>query len=254
MPGNPNRASKRRRRTGPPAMGVNVQNHVNAIVKANGIISPEPPMFGVSHHYVQRFRFVISFDVVAYPINPSDFANLLLVALEDSSPGTAVSAAPIYTRFLLKSVEIWALPTSLTAPVTVTLTPQNSGTTSANSEVTLSDTPKSIDRYAYVRYRPKLTSPIGQYQNQTTSGGAIRISAPATSICDVVMHAWVCNGETPALVSVFVPTVAVGQQPSVSTGQVFLSALDPSSTGQSIFIPQGYANVISDLVDPTPRP
>jgi len=229
------------------------QAQVNAIVRASTIVNPEPPMFQPSHHYVQKFRFTSQLPVESYPINPSDLANLLLVAMEDIvGVSQAFSAAPVYTRYLLKKVEMWALPTSLTAPVTLILSPQNSGTTSVNTEQTLSDTSKSIDRYAYVKYKPRLTSPIAQYQTQTSTGGGFRITCPGTTVVDVTLHVWVCNGEQPDLTSIWIG--ASGPAAAISAGAVFLAALDPSATGTSIFFPVGYLNPYTNYSDPTPRP
>jgi len=227
------------------------QTQINAIIKAEKIVNPEPPTFEVSHHYNQRFRFIVQSDVVAYPLNPSDFANLLLVALEDFTGG-AQNAAPVYTRYLFKSMEMWALPTSLAAPVTLVLTPQNVGTTVVNTERTLTDTSKSIDRYAYVKYKPKMTSPIGQYQSQASTGGGIRITCPGSTIIDVVLHVWICNGEVPPTVEIFYSTI--GSPPTIDAGQVFLAALDPSSTGTSLILPVAYANPYVNTDFPTPRP
>lgn len=143
---------------------------------------------------------------------------------------------------------MWAIPSTLAAPVTLVLTPQNVGTTSVNTERTLTDSSHSIDRYAYVRYRPKIDSPIYQYQSQNSTSGAIRIDAPAGTIVDVTLHVWIANGETPTAVTVF------SNVSSIDQGQVFLSALDPSPTGSSIFAPLGYVNVINDVETPTARP
>lgn len=228
------------------------QTQINAIIKANMVIAPEPPMHQASHHYVQRFRFTSQQDLSTYPINPADFANLLLTAAQDFVDG-ANAAYPVYTRFLFKKMEMWAIPSSLAAPVTVILTAQNSGTTSANSETTISDTSKSIDRYAYVKLKPKLTSPLAQYQNQDTLGGAIRLTCPAGTIIDVTLHVWICNGEYPTPTSIFyASTPPLGYRPSV--GQVFLAALDPSDTGTSLILPVDYVNPYNNNSVPTPRP
>jgi len=249
---NPPRVSRRSRRNGRGNRNkVAEQVQINAIVKANAAVNPEPPTFEVSHHYVQRFRFVSQAEVTAYPINPSDFADLLLVASEASTPGSSFISYPVYTRFKLKFIEMWALPTSLAAPVTLVLTPQNVGTTTVNTERTLTDTSKSIDRYAYVKYKPKIDSPIYQYQSQDSTSAGVRLSCPAGTIVDVVLHVWIANGEVPDSVTLFSPAGTGG---NIAAGQVFLSALDPSPTGSSLFPPVGYANAISDTVTPTPRP
>lgn len=229
------------------------QTHANAIIRANKVIAPEPPTHQASHHYVQRFRFTTQANLSTYPINPADFANLLLVALEDFAANSGNLCAPVYTRFLFKSMEMWAIPSSLAAPVTLILTPQNVGTTSVNTESTISDTSKSIDRYAYVRYRPKITSPIAQYQSQDSTSAGVRITCPAGTIIDLVLHVWICNGEIPTQPLIYYDTTSPIPYAPVA-GQVFLAALDPSPTGKSLILPVDYVNPYDNSAVPTPRP
>lgn len=241
MSSNPQAKSRRRSR-----VNRNQQStQVGALVKASKLMNPKPPSFDASHHYVQRFRFVCTLPVTEYPINPSDFANLLAVVTGTASGVTTMQ--PIYTRFRIKSVEMWAIPTSLTAPVTVSISPQNTGDSAVNTERTVSDTSKSLTEYAYVKFKPKLTSALGQWQTQTSTGGALRFNCPGATIIDVVLHVYLCNAELPTPINIDSPNV-------VADGYLVMNALDPSSTGPSIIQPLSYANVYYDQIVPTPRP
>jgi len=225
-----------------------VVTQVSAIVRADKLIHPQPPTFVSSHHYVQRFRFVSTNAVVSYPINSADIANLLGVVASVDGDTHTVGEYGVYTRFRIKSLEMWCTTSSLAVPSTLIASYQNSAGDAANTEQTVTDTTASIDEYAYVKLVPKWTSPASQYQSAVTTGGTLRLDCPAGTILDLVLHVWLSNNDPVTVFDVF------NRNTSIAVGDVVVNPLDPSSTGISFFIPQGYLTPSSTASSPTPRP
>jgi len=226
----------------------NSRSMVSAMITAERIAHPEPPQYNSSHHYRVRLRWRFTKAVTRYPILSQDIANIMGVVYQDSDgPNYVASQYPIWTRFRLRTVEMWATASSLSVPTTivVALGDLTSGVAN-NSEMTKTDTTASIDEYAHVKIVVPKTSIAYQWQSAQTSGGAFALDAPIGAILDIVLDVYLNNGDpfVPfGVVSPFAPTV----------GALIQNPIDPSGVALSYTVPIGYYNGY-DNVTATPRP
>jgi len=233
--GRNNRRGSRRNRSSP----------VNAFVRAMSISTPSPPQFNSSHKYFKRVRFLATGAVTRYPISSADIATLLVMATTDSSTATAY---PLWSRYRLVQVEMWATASALTTPANLELSFADPASgTATNSEQTSSDIAKSVDEYAHVRLVPKPTASAALWQNVDTTGTGFYITCPSGSIIDLTLDVYLNNGDPVQSKQVY----AAGTAPIV-VGRVFMDFLDPSSDGSQagVFQPIGYYN----STDPPPTP
>lgn len=218
---------------------------VSAIVRAENISNPQPPQFQSSVHFVQTFRFVLTSSVIQYQINPSDICALLGVCL--TLTGGTGTASQLITRFKYKRIEMWTTASSLSVPSTLVLTMADINGNASNTEQTQTDTTAAIDRYAYVKLSPKVTSPGGQWQNDASTTGSFVVTAPIGAILDLTIHAYLNNDDG-------VNNIAFNSDNTViGVGSLFLNFLDSNATTSGYFQPVGYLNP-GVTATPTPRP
>jgi len=222
------------------------QGPVANFVRAMSISAPSPPQFNASHKYFKRLRFLATQAVVKYPIDSSDIATVLVVATNDSP---TIQAYPLWSRYRLIQVEMWATASALTTPANLELSfadPQAG--TATNSEHTASDIAKSVDEYAHVKLVPRPPSSASQWQNAQTTGTGFYLTCPQGSIIDLTLEVYINNADPVTVKTVY----AAGSTPIV-VGRIFMDFLDPSSDGLSAgsIQPIGYYN--STEPPPTPR-
>lgn len=238
-----NTRSNRKNRRGKRRDNVNM---VSAIVRASSISNPEPPQFDSSIHFVQRFRFVLTAAVQNYQINPIDITSLLLVS---GFVGTDADtpAYGIITRFKYKAIEMWTTTSSLALPASISVAFVDLSGIASNTEKTQSDTTASIDRYAYVKLRPRNGSLASEWQNPTSTAGSFVFSAPQGTILDLTLHCYLQNNDAVQLVTVF------SANPALQVGSLFQNFLDSNPVALGLLTPVGYINLTPSTV-PTPRP
>jgi len=227
----------------------NAQNAVSTAVKINQVVSPSPPMFNVSQHYVCTLRFRATAAVNNYSITPQDIVSSMLVAT--SVAGEIAQAAAIWSRYKLKYVEAWAIPSTLANAATVIISYGDPAiTSSVNTEQTMTDSSASVSTYAHVKLKPKLTSSAAQFQNSTSETGGFVLTLPPNAILDVCVHAYLNNNDPVNIISVGFITPA----PTPVVGMVFMKCLDAIGSGSGGTLePFGYVNNKTDIVTPTPR-
>lgn len=227
----------------------NNQKAVSTAVKISSIVNPSPPQFNVSQHYVSTLRFRSTTALTNYSITPLDIVNSMAVILSEA--GMIAQCSPIWSRYKLKYVEAWAIPSTLANATTVTISYGDPAiTSSVNTEQTMTDSSSSVTTYAHVKLKPKQTSAASQFQNATSETGGFILTIPANAILDVCVHAYLNNNDPLSIFS----TGFSSLNPVPPVGTLFMKALDAiGSTGGGVLEPFGYVNNVTDIVTPTPR-
>jgi len=225
-------------------------SQVAALLTADRITHPELPEFQASHRYTKRLRFFNNAPITlaAYAIQCVDIANLLVVVGVPVT-GSAIGY-PIWSRYRIKTVEMWAIPSAPGIPVTISLQYLETSSSATNSEATKTDTSASISEYAHIKLAPPPGSMAAMWQTSTSQTGAFALSGPAGFILDLVLEVFISNDDT---IPDPVPVADdVGTSSPPTPGTVILQPLDSNDQGEGYIIPLGYNTPVVDFT-PTPR-
>jgi len=206
-------------------------------------------MFNSAHTYFKRVRFLVNSPVLNYIIKSKDISNLMIVVNDVPDEGTIV-ASNLWGRVRLVKAQMWATATALNVPASLELSLLDAQSELGGStDQRQSDMAKSVDQYAYVCITPKAGSSAALWQNATSTGLQLLISAPSGTIIDLSLEVYLNDTDPIQTVNVY-RTVW-----TPTAGQILMNYLDASSSGNNAgFIqPIGFS---SPALDPasTTRP
>lgn len=189
-----------------------------------------PPQFSSTFTTTKRVRFQASAALTDVTINPSDILDLLCMAV------TTTSAYRIVQAIRATRVEMWGPMSATLAPVTVSCEFTSDASELAGPSKIFSDTSMGSAQAAHIACSPPKDSVQSMWQ-QGTPGYNIWcvLNGPINTVIDIWLTMTMVDS------SVVAPIAVAGTVVAATVGQVYVRALDSSSSG--ILVPVSYDTI-----------
>lgn len=164
--------------------------------------------------YRQRYQVISALSVQEYAIYNAVTSRIVAT--------TATVGISLLKAIRIRRVQVWAAVTTQGTPAGVSILPttDDPGNNSFNDlPERILDVSISIDKPAYVDYRPKVTHPSGSWHySNTITNGLFAISAPIGGIIDIDFEA-ILNANEPVATTVI--TLAGATAGTIYAGNAF---------------------------------
>lgn len=188
--------------------------------------SAQPPPFHASFQVEKRLRFTATAAAAATAISCRNIGDSWLFA------SAANAGFQIMQAFKIKSIRVWAGPSSTLAPVTVALDWSGATAGTLGSDKLVSDTSIGATRVASIHCVPPKDSQLSQWQSATSGNQIFQITCPAGSVIDLSLSILINDVATAQAVQ----NAPVG----LSVGSNYMRGFDGLATAASNFVPISY--------------